>query len=279
MSRSNRDPIPTLCRKRIAALRRSSPGCLIPSVDRVIQIVQCNLNTERFHRFAAGRSQSSPLTLANYVDIVLLHVSREHDRIDALEKGDAIEWERLREFLARRAYRSVQRFRNGADVWEEALDFAHETCMVIFDERYPFDVSFEAWATTILKNLILNRYTRATDVLDRSDAPESLDASRVSDNGAVSTLGELFADRQSLAPFEKIENQTILLDAIAQLQSPAQRQVIQDTFLRELDDAQVAHRLGKSRQAVYNLRHRALAQLKRILTHQIPSQEKDRKTH
>jgi DNA-directed RNA polymerase specialized sigma24 family protein len=54
--------------------------------------------------------------------------------------------------------------------------------------------------------------------------------------------------------------------------------VIQDTFLRELDDAQIARRLGKSKQAVYNLRHRALARLQKILTQNIP-QEKGRKMH
>jgi len=276
---SNRDSIRTLCRRRIAALRQSAPGCLVPSEDRIFRIVQANQNNGRFHRFATRRSPHNALTLAGYVDILLFHFGREYVRIDLLENGDAAEWERLRNFLARRAYRIVQRFRNGADVLAETLDFAHETCLVIFNECYPFDVSFDAWATTILKNLILTRYTRGTDIIDRSGTTESLDASHVSDDGAVSTLGELFADGQSLAPFEKIENQTILLDAIALLQSPAQRQVIQDTFLRELDDAQIAQRLGKSRQAVYNLRHRALVRLKRILTHQIPSQEKDRKTH
>lgn len=257
----------------------TSPNCFVPPESRATQIVQCNLDNGRFHRFATSRSQGNPLTLADYVDIVLLHLRCEHNRIDSLEKADSTEWERLREFLARRAYRIVQRFRNGTEAWADALDFANETCLIIFEERYPFDVSFEAWATTILKNLILTRYSRSTDVMDRSNAPESLDATDSANESAGNTLGELLADGQSLAPFEKVENQTVLLNAIAQLQSPAQRQVVRDTFLLELDDSQIAQRLGKSRQAVYNLRHRALVHLKGILTCQISPQENDRKTH
>jgi len=274
----SRDNIPALCRKRIALLCQSSAAAYLASAeDRVIQIVQTNLNNGRFERFAASRSRRVPLTLVDYIDIVLLHVAEEHRRVDALEKGDATEWDRLCNLLARRAYRMVQHFRNVVDMPAAALDFANEACLIIFDECYPFDVSFDAWASTILKNLILTRYTRGTDIMDRTGI-ESLDAPVfIADEYAGNTLGELFADKQSLAPFEKIENQTLLLNAIAQLQSPVQRQVVKDTYLRELDDAQIAQRLGKSKQAIYNLRHRALLRLRRILTHQIPPQEKPEK--
>jgi RNA polymerase sigma factor (sigma-70 family) len=169
----------------------------------------------------------------------------------------------------------VHHFRDGTDAWEEALNFAQETCLIIFEQRYPFDVSFEVWATKILKNLILARYTRGKDILDRRQRLESLDA-ETSEGG--DSLQEVTPDTRSLVPFEKIENQTLLLNAMAQL-SPIQRQVIQDTFLRELDDAQIARRLGKSKQAVYNLRHRALARLQQILARQPAPQEKGRKMH
>jgi RNA polymerase sigma factor (sigma-70 family) len=132
--------------------------------------------------------------------------------------------------------------------------------------------------TTILKNLVLAHYTRNGDVLNQPTAPESLDAADRMIASTGNPLGELLADTHALAPFEKIENQTVLLNAIAQL-SPTQRQVIQDTFLRELDDAQIARRLGKSKQAIYNLRHRALARLQQILARQSAPQEKGRKMH
>ncbi len=274
-------PTPTflrrLCRQRIALLRHTFPTTFV-SEDRIIQIVQTNLSNGRFQRFAAHRSRRHPLTLAGYIDHVLLYYSREHERIELLEKGNPAEWEQLRLLLAHRACQMVHHFRDGTDAWEEALNFAQETCLIIFEKRYPFDVSFEAWVTTILKNLVLAHYTRNGDVLNQPTAPESLDAADRMIASTGNPLGELLADTHALAPFEKIENQTVLLNAIAQL-SPTQRQVIQDTFLRELDDAQIARRLGKSKQAIYNLRHRALARLQQILARQSAPQEKGRKMH
>jgi len=270
---STHESLRRLCRQRIALLRRTFPTTFV-SEDRIIQIVQTNLSNGRFQHFAAHRSRRHPLTLAGYIDHVLLYYSHEHERIELLEKGNPAEWEQLRLLLAHRACQMVHHFRDGTDAWEEALNFAQETCLIIFEQRYPFDVSLEVWATKILKNLILARYTRGKDILDRRQRLESLDAET---SEAGDSLQEVTPDTRSLVPFEKIENQTLLLNAMAQL-SPIQRQVIQDTFLRELDDAQIARRLGKSKQAVYNLRHRALARLQKILTPNIP-QEKGRKMH
>ena len=66
-------------------------------------------------------------------------------------------------------------------------------------------------------------------------------------------------------PFERIENQLLLLDAIAQLPSEAQRQVILLSFFYDWESAQIAEALDKTPQAVYNLKHRALRKLREIL--------------
>jgi len=269
---STHESLRRLCRQRLALLHRTLPTPV--SEEQIFQIIQTNLSNGRFQRFAAHRSRRHPFTLADYIDLVLLQFSREHERLALLEKDDSAEWQRLDKLLAHRAWRIVRHFRDGTDAWEEALNFAQETCLIIFEQRYPFDVSLEVWATKILKNLILARYTRSKDILDRRQRLESLDAET---SEAGDSLQEVTPDTRSLVPFEKIENQTLLLNAMAQL-SPTQRQVIRDTFLRELDDAQIARRLGKSKQAVYNLRHRALARLQKILTQNIP-QEKGRKMH
>jgi RNA polymerase sigma factor (sigma-70 family) len=267
-----------LCRQRIALARRAAPNGFVPPKDRVVQIVRYNLDAGRFSRFAAQRAQKKPLTPAQYVDIVLHHFCREHTRVALLEQADPTEWERLRALLARRAYRIVNGFGSGTQVWAEACDFASETCLIIFEARYPFDIAFEAWATTILRHLILARYTRSTDALDRAGTPISLDAPVRAVNDAGDPPIELLADDQSAAPFEKIENQSVLLNAIAQL-SPLQRQVIEGEFLHQWDDAQIARRLGKSKQAVYNLRHRALLRLREILARQNAPQEHCPKKH
>ena len=285
MPNNTPDRIRTLCRKRIAALPANSPKSPASLENPVVVIVQRNLASGRFERLArVAKSKTksthrplSPLSLADYIDRVLFHVSREKERIDALERGDAAAWTRLRELLARRAMNICRRYRKDAAL-AQALDFADEACVTIFEQLYPFDVSFEAWATTILKNLILGRYTRSTDAMDRNAAPDSLDAPRISGGESIGPLSDLIADRLSDLPFERIENQTMLVAMIERLHSRDQRRVIVHTYFEELDDAAIARQLGRSKQAVYNLRQRALVNLKEIWV-EIATQEKEGEKH
>lgn len=264
MPKSSKNSIRALCRRRIAAHHISDSD---PSEfeNHITRLVKENLDNGRFARLASARAKGHPLTLANYVDRVIIHTQHEQARLRALAENDSTEWNRLRDSLYRHACRMTSRFRKGSDAYTEAFDFAQQTCLVIFAQRYPSDVSFDAWAITILKNQVLARYTRSRDVLNQPYPPDSFDT-QDSEDGIANSHDEMIADPQSLVPFEKIENQLMLLEAIAQLQSVAQQQVIIWTYLDQLDDAQIERRLHKRRQDVYNLRWRALARLKKIFT-------------
>ncbi len=269
------DKLRAVCRARLAALSKANGK---PLPDRWLrQVVHENIARGRFERLASSQSTRHPLSLADYVDRVIAN-SVERARVSALERGDAAAWTQLRDFLARRAFRAVQRFRNAGEAITAAHDFANDACLILFEERYPFDVSFDAWAATILKNLILAKYTRSTDALDRRGPPESLDAPRVSDQGAISTLGDFLSDGHALMPFEKIEDQSALRDLVSQLHSRTQQQVLLLTYIDGLDDAEIARRLGRSKQAVYNLRNRAIAKLKANVT-KTTAKEKGAKSH
>lgn len=264
MPKQTADSLRLLCRKRIAATRRlGNPSDQFE--DRIFKSLCENLASGRFERFVAGSDRRQRLGLPDYVDRIIFHTEREFQRVKALEQGDPTEWNRLHETLFRRACRMIQPFRNGTDANMEARDFSQQACLIIFDQRYPFDVAFDAWATTILKNLVVAHYTRSSDVLRRPNAPSSLDVPLRTEDGSVASLGDLLADAKSLAPFERVENQALLLDAIDQLRSSEQRNVIVWTFLDGLSDKQIAKRLGKSVQATYNLRWRALKRLRNIL--------------
>ncbi len=265
--------IRALCRERLIALNLS------PTLeDQVARIVHENLDSGRFERFQIGRTPSRPLTLPDYIELVLHNVCSEQARIAALERGDAAAWQQLGAFLAARAWRMIRRFRLMSKADTEAWDFAHDACLTIFEERYPFDVAFEAWATVILKNIILTRYMRSSDGIDRSRAVESIDRPHSFGAAEVAKFQKLLSNGGSPDTFEQVENQMVLLDAIQQLKSKAQRHIIQYAYFEELDDVQIAKRLGRSKQAVYNLRNRALARLRQLLTPQQP-QEKQRFLH
>lgn len=252
--------IGALVRQRIQALQQT----LQFSEERVIRIVRTNLARRRFERFA-GNSSPAPSVLGDYIDRILSTMCLEQSRILALEIGDRDAWLELRDHLMRRASRMIERLdrRESAGL---AADLANQVCLIVFEEPYPFDVAFEAWITVILKNLVLARVTRSTDALDRKHPLDSLDVVRKSESGEAITLSDLVTDDKSLAQFEKADNRIMLQKAIEQLPSAPQRLVIQYSFLDELDDDEIARRLGKSKQAVYNLRQRALVRLKEILT-------------
>ncbi len=241
--------------------------------DQVVRSVEKNLAVSRFQRFSFRRSVSHPPTLAEYVDTVILHTRHEYARVQALERRDDVEWNRLWQSLFQHACRMVQHLR-GVEGRDEARDFAQQACEVIYHKRYPFDISFDAWAVTILKNLILAYYTRSHDVLNPSRPPYSLDEPKSAPESSAIPWGDVLPNPHAPAEFEKIEDRMVLLDAIEQLRSKAQRDIIVGAFLGELSDEQLARQLGKSKQAVYNLRLRALARLKKILTE--PTRKIDR---
>ncbi len=272
MPNPDTDSIRALCLRQIAAAYDSSD---LPAgfVEQVVRCVVENFAVGRFRRFSFRRGVSHPPTLAEYVDQVILHTRREYARVQALERRDDVEWNQLRQFLFQRACRMVQHLR-GVEGRDEARDFAQQACEVIYRERYPFDVSFDAWAATILKNLIQAHHTRSHDVLNPSRPPFSLDDRKSAPESSAIPWSEVLPNPHAPAEFERIEDRMVLLDAIAQLRSKAQRDIIVGAFLGELSDEQLARQLRKSKQAVYNLRLRALARLKEILTE--PTRKIDR---
>ncbi|MBI4788987.1 MAG: sigma-70 family RNA polymerase sigma factor [Chloroflexi bacterium] len=207
------------------------------------------------------RAKRRPLTLNPYIARVIFYLDGESARIQALKCGDNEEWQRLGNFLSKRGQRLLRRFRDGSQVEIEAF----------YKADYPFDVPFEAWATTILNRQILARYTRSKDAANRPQAPESLDEPSNPNCGDSASLAEILADPRSLEPFERVEIQAELRHAIDMLRSPEQREVIIATYFEELDDAHIAKRLRKTKQAVYGLRLRALARL-RVLLRDEPSE-------
>lgn len=201
-----------------------------------------------------------------YVDHVIETYLRESERVESLAAKDEAAWSEFYEQKATHAYRILRRGQMpAARAATEAEDFAQQACETIFSETFPYDVPFDAWAGRILINLILHRDTRSNELLDREPGISSLDQFSRRDPDSDFSLYQLLTDESSEAIFERLEIQEQLLQAIAGLPSEAQQHVIIDTFFYELTDDEIQQRLGKSRQAVYNLRHRALRNLRQIL--------------
>ena len=266
MTIPDKESVRALCRE---ALLDADVTSQEGSEEQLVRVVQANLDSGRFKRFAKNRIQKQPsFSLRDYIRIVIFYLSCEHRRISDLERGDPAAWLALCDFLARRAQHYIEQLKDGVQAHALALDFAHDACLTIFEKAYPFDVAFEAWATVILKNAITTHYTRSGDASDRIRRRLSLEGTNSSEREAGTPLHELLPDERSPVPFQKIEDQELLREILDQLPRTAQRKVIEYTFFYEQDDDEIAKRLGRSKQAVYNLRNRALVKLKSILDEQ-----------
>lgn len=205
--------------------------------------------------------------LAAYVDQVTETYLREHRRVEALVREDAQAWNDVFKQVAARAYSILCRYNvPAARARTEAQDDAQHVCEIIFKTPFPYDVSFDAWTTVILRNCILQRRTRSPDLMDRENTMMSLDRPSSEADTQDFSLYQLLEDASSTDPLEQIAVQEWLLQAIGRLPSDAQQQVIIDTYFYGIDSDEIACRLGRSTQAVYNLRHRALKRLRKILS-------------
>ncbi len=237
-------------------------------IRHITQIVLRNVASGRVQRvIIAGQFTESRKALSEaYIDRVIASYLREHGRVEALAARDEVAWTELFQQLASRAYNILLRMQAPSGrAQDEAADFAQDVCETIFNHPFPYDVSFDAWVTRILKNRILWCYTRSPDLADRKPWMWSLDRPSRSGPDDDFSLYDLLSDESSDAPFEKSEVQEMLIQAINRLRSTAQQQVVVDTFFYDLSDDEIAMRLGKTKQAVYNLRFRALRNLRRIL--------------
>lgn len=208
--------------------------------------------------------------LVAYVRLMTGVYLTERDRLSALASSEPDEWNCLTEQLTRQAYHQLVARNMGP--WyahDKATELAQQACVRIFSAVYPCDISFDYWVGAILKNLVLEFFTRSRDLLDRSQNVQSID--QLDEQG----LEPLAPDPLPAQPAPGTDATSLtfafgdnedLLQAIRSIRSDERRAVLIMTYFQELDDGEIAERIGKSRGAVHTLRCRALTQLRGALT-------------
>jgi len=229
-------------------------------IRRIAHLVARNLDTGRAVRVAHTEgSDPTDVTswLPQYIRRVAIHYLREQPRLAALEAGDPNAWTALHKTLTAQAYHQLRRAHGHGYAQQQAPDIAQDVCETIYRAPYPCDVPFDAWAARILVNQVYAP-SRSGDVLDISPSHiAGLDALLERTGAPVDSAGE--------DPLATIDVQLRLLSAIEQLPSQAQQVVIVQGYLLERDVEEIADFLGRTPQAVYNLRYRALRKLKVLL--------------
>lgn len=234
---------------------------------RIIEIVRENVSSGRFGRVCKFENrEAGEEALRDYVVRVGKYYLEEHERVTKLQEADGLAWQELYNRLLPRAYHRLLKFGVPEDqAYEEANDYVQQACENIYRGRYTYDVPFEARAARILFNNISQRYTRQGDVLAKPRMTYSLDQPTDASEDRTLCLRDMLDAPDSLATFERVDIQELLLWAVKRLDSRSQQRVIIRSFFYDWTDGEIAAELGKSKQAVYNLRHRALKELRKIL--------------
>jgi RNA polymerase sigma factor (sigma-70 family) len=234
------------------------------------EIVMGNASSGRLARVMVTSRRAQELTLDaldDYSGRIVTHYLQESRRMTALMTGDQVAWRNLRHWLASRAHAMLQRQLTSAAAAPDPNDFAQEACVTLATRlsSYPYDAPFDAWTTRVLHNIILARFQRGRDLLDRDPAVASLDRSIKSTTPDSDSLLQLVQDPSQADALEIVALRQQIWHALEQMQSKAQRAVIIYTYFYELPDVEIGARLGKETNNVAQLRRRALQRLKQIL--------------
>ena len=246
--------------------RDLAPGLTDTQYERVHGILVQNVASRRALRVMEQYFSCTPEGWEQYQRRVLYTFQCEHVRYDALHEGDMAAWETLTRQLTLAAQRMLQRSGMCSQyARDQATELSQQACEHIFAATYPWDISFDLWARTIVRNVFLQRCTRSRDLMDRGPfAPEELELEDLCEHagprGAAANHNQA-----ELGTYESYSDAGELIAAIEQMQSQQRRDVILYTFFEELSDEEIAEAIGKSRSAVQTLRHRALRQLRMLL--------------
>lgn len=257
------DTLVIQCLRRIRASAHAFDEDPETLAQRVAGIVRDNVARGRVPRKPAPHPQTG--VPDSYIDEVLGFIHTEGDTLHALRERDEAAWLRVMELLCVRAYTYLMRGgMEGAQARQLAEDLAQACSVTLWEqalERFPYDTQFEAWVSRIAAYEVSQ--WRRSGKEQREQRAISLDG--VPDSNVQQTLYEVLPDLGASRALDEAEARMTLAGALEQLASEEQRQ----TVLRQLrgeSDEEIASALGRSKQAIYNLRYRALRALRRILS-------------
>lgn len=256
-----------LCRQVCGDPRlKGELSCSPEEIAEITEIVAQNQKCER----AVPDINGDKPALAEYIMKVARNYAVWHPLVYALRARDHQAWEELWQELRSKvpsALRSVLRDSSWFISEERYDEFVQEACLDIFRGRYPYDCEFQAWTFRVLTNRIRKILFHTNNPLDHPTKAQSI-PQMAEDNGVEEeVLLDWIVYRAAPPPdfVESVHQRERLNRAIAQLPSVNQRQVAIWTWLEPLSDEEIARRLGRTSNAVYKIRQRARANLKRIL--------------
>jgi RNA polymerase sigma-70 factor (ECF subfamily) len=174
------------------------------------------------------------------------------------------------EALFSRAEPRLQRLARARQIAPDAIDdVIQETLLEAWKslEQLRDETRFAAWLDGICRNVCL-RHQRRQGILRTREAPFPPDENEPDDESA---LASQLADPDTFDPTAELSRQdmVLLLDRALGYLSPESRTAVEQHYLAEAPQRELATRMGLSLSALEARLHRARSQLLRILSHDL----------
>lgn len=243
----------------IAALEEALEGIVEEEplmIATIRAIVFNNLVICRVNNFLDNGTVSNP---KEYVLRVADHYKEWHLYIRRLQVEQNHQlWIELLDTLEKWARGFLKRlnFPPGRDRDQAARDCAADAGSILANKRFPFDVHFDSWASTVLRYVCL----RHVEMLWNKNKPQQNESTADIDHQMRSTI-----DPEVTDSFRQFERRFDLLNAIEQMASEARKQFILLYYFEQKSFDEIAIIMGKSKNTLYKLHYDSLDDLGKIL--------------
>jgi RNA polymerase sigma factor (sigma-70 family) len=229
--------------------------------QRIVYLVSANKDKGRVPQDKI----SNPVTgiPSSYIHEIIFHVLKYGPRVEQLKAGNVESWDAFMALIERRVNTNLRRVADQFghrfdDLVDELVQHCATVLWISFD-RYPYDTNLESWVAQFVA-FEVSTIRRGSDFKWNSTA-RSLDQPTGPGEGG-STLGELLPDKKAANYYEEIDLYLTVLDASKHL-TPVQREVVRRILLLGQKPQDIADEMGKKRNTIYQIRHRAVTNLRR----------------
>jgi RNA polymerase sigma factor (sigma-70 family) len=222
-------------------------------------IVEINRQRGRVEAFLDG----GPVTLAaDYVCRVETYYDAQHEYVASVQlEKDISVWQPLFDKLQRWAYNLLRKRLQSnphSERLEHAVNCATNAGLAIVRSRFTYDTEFDAWVYVLLSYQV-NKYVKKLPGFKGRREPEAVELHQWDD--WLTNIPDPDAEKA----LSRYELHQWLDQAIARLPQ-GQRDVILALFSKEYTYGEIALRSGRSSNALYLTRLRAIQNLRKILS-------------
>jgi RNA polymerase sigma factor (sigma-70 family) len=201
---------------------------------------------------------------SSYIRVIISYALEVGPKIKQLKSGNVESWNEIWVLVRQRVSTNLRRYaaQYGHRFHSLAEELVQHCTIVLWInlDRYTYDTNLESWVSQFVA-LEVNTERHKSDFKWNSTA-RSLDQPVRAEEG-FSTLGELLADGKAAMHYEKLDLYLTVLAASKHL-SPEQHEVIWRTLSGQTSQ-DIADHMGKNRNTIYQIRHRAVKTLREYI--------------